>query len=339
MQRLHLSLYVPLLLLLTALIPPRIAAQESSSYGYPFLNLPATAQTLATGGLSLTYIDGSGNPGMAFDNPALFGEETAGRLFTSYFYYMQGMHAANALYGLPINERGAWAVGIRALNYGKIEGYDVYNRPTQNFSATDIALQGLFSYELTNRLRGALALKLIYSNIERYNAVAMAVDAGVSYYNGETGTSLGAAITNAGVTLKAFDANKPLTAWDLRLGYSQAFMHAPFRIHITAYGLNPIVLREPAGTQRRTIARVLRHFTFGAEYVLGRSFWIGVGYNPRKAQDLALTGGNLFSGLSAGLGFNQPHFRVAIAAARYHPAAMSFMVTFTTTFGDDRYIF
>lgn len=326
-----------LLLLLVSLLQTKASVAQSKATSYPFLNLPATAHTVAIGGISLTYVED--NPGVAFDNPALYGEESAGRLFLSYLHYMAGTHSANALYGLPINERASWAVGLRALNYGKMEGYDTQNMPTGSFSATDVALEGLFNYELTNKLRGALALKLIYSNIERYHALAMAVDAGLSYYDGEKGVSLGATITNAGLTLLSFDKSKPLTAWDLRLGYSQAFLHAPFRLHFTAYGLNPLVLRSASPTPRRTAEKILRHFTAGVEYRPLRNFWIAVGYNPRLAQDLHTVGGNFFSGVSMGVGFSARHFNVSLAASRYHPSSISFIFTFSTTFGDERFIF
>lgn len=304
---------------------------------YAFLNLPATAHTVATGGISLTFIED--NPGVAFDNPALFGEESAGRLFLSYMYHMSGTHSANVLYGLPLNERGSWAVGIRALNYGVMEGYNVNNQYIGKFSATDVAIEGLFSYELTQYLRGALALKFIYSNIERYNALALAVDAGISYYNGDNGVSLGAAITNAGLTLLAYDRAKPLTAWDLRIGYSQDFSHAPIRLHFTAYGLNPMAVRDITTVRRRTIDQILRHLTVGLECRPVEGLWLAVGYNPRLAQDLRITGGNFASGLSLGAGFSAKHFYVSLAVARYHPSALSVMATFATTFGNDRYIF
>lgn len=328
---------LPLLAVVLHLATKPLVAQDIP-LGFSFLNIPATAQSVATGGLSLTHIEENG--GIAFDNPALYGEETAGRLFMSYMYYMQGAHHANVLYGLPLGERGAWAVGIRALNYGKLQGYDLNNLPTGSFSATDIAVEGLYSYELTNQLRGGIALKLLYSHIERYNALALAADLGVSYYNSLHGVSLGVAVTNVGATLLSFDKSRPmLTAWDIRLGYSQQFRHAPLALHFTAYGLNPLAIRDASSTDRRMIARVLRHFAFGVTWRPLKSFWLAAGYNPRLAQDLQVFGGNAASGLSLGAGFSARHFHISLAVARYHPATLSLMATFSTTFGDERFIF
>jgi len=292
---------------------------------------------MAIGGLAITYVDGM--DGQAFDNPALYGEEAAGRLFLSYLNYMSGAHGANAMYGLPVGERGAWAVGVRALNYGKLTSYDKNNIQGSTFSATDVALQGVFSYELTDKLRGGVALKMLYGNIERYNSFGVAVDAGVSYYDGENGLSLGAAITNAGATIKGYSDRKTPPAWDLRLGFSQRFLHAPFRIHATAYGLNPVILRSSLSTSQKFMSRFVRHFTLGAEYLMGDMLWIGLGYNPRVAQDLKVQNGNFLSGFSLGVGFNHRAFRLGIAASRYHPSSLSLMVTFCTNFGSDQYVF
>lgn len=321
---------------LTALLVSPTLCAQNAEHSFQFLNVPATPQTIANGGLSLTYV--VGNSGIAFDNPALFGEETSGLLYLSYMNYMAGTHAMNALYGRPLSERGAWAVGVRAMHYGTMQGYDKNNVATGTFSATDAALETLFSYELTNKLRGGIALKMIYGNIEHYNAFAMAVDAGVSYYDGEKGLSLGAALTNAGVTIKGFHNRKTAPAWDLRLGYSQALSHAPFRFHLTAYGLNPNIIRSER-SDIKPLVRALRHLTLGIEYFMDERFWAGLGYNPRLAQDMQLLNGNFLSGFSLGAGFNHDYFRVGIAATRYHPSALSFMLSISTNFGNDRFNF
>lgn len=330
----HSKLLLSFILFLT---PISLWAQESTPQVFRFLNSPSSAQAMAVGGLSITYVDGF--DGQAFDNPALYGEEATGRLSLGYLNYMWGSHAALAMYGRSWKERGAWAVGIRAMNYGKLKGYNHVGREENNFSATDLALEALYSYELSNKLRGGIAFKLLYGNIERYNSFALASDIGVSYYNGENGLSLGATLANVGAVLKGFDDRKFLTPWDLRLGYSQRFAHAPFRIHTTLYDLNPFILRDQKVQDRKLPAQILRHIIIGGEFFLGDRFWLGLGYNARMAQDLTIQGGNLFSGTSMGIGFNSHAWRLGLSVSRYHPAALSFMITLCTDFGNDQYRF
>lgn len=317
---------------------PAWAQQKDApdTHSYKFLDIPSSPYSLATGGLSLTYIDA--NPASSFDNPALFGQETAGQIYLSYFNYMRGIHAMNAIYGAGVGERGTWATGIRATHYGQMAGYDPNNVSTGTFSAMDAALQGLFSYDLTDKIRGGLALKMIYGHIESYNAWAIATDAGISYYDGAAGTSIGLALTNIGGTLKSFGSRRTLPPWDIRIGYSQALSHAPFRLHFVLHGLSPHHLRH-IGMGQKTLNRIISHFTLGAEFTPNEQFWVGIGYNPNAAFTLPSSGSKSFSGLSLGVGFNHDHFRLALATAVYHPQVLGFMFSISTNLGSDRYIF
>lgn len=323
-----------LLSLLLSSLSTRVAAQEAHSFG--FLEQPATAQSLSMGGKIISYVDA--NPGLALENPALYGHEVAGRLYLSYFNYMRDTHTADALYGLPVGERGAWHVGLRSAYYGKMDGRDVSGRQTAPFHAMEMALQGGYSYDLTDKLRGGLALKMLYGQIEQYNAFAIVADAGLSYYSGASGTSVGVTINNIGGTIKSYGYSRRIPAWDIRVGLSQRMSHAPFRFHLTLYGLTPYNI-QTWGSGRPTWQRVASHIAGGVEFVSSESFWVGIGYNPKQAIELSNRGGRGLGGLSIGLGFNQKHYRLALGAAYYHPQMLGLMFSFSTTFGNDRYIY
>ena len=309
---------------------------EPNTFAYRFLDLPSTPQSLAMGGMLLTFVED--NPGLAFDNPALYGQESAGQLYLSYFNYMRGVNNMNALYGSGVGDRGTWGVGVRSMLYGTMQGADAQGLKTAPFSALDLSVQGLFSYDLTPQLRGGLALKAIYGHVERYNAFALVADAGLSYFSEPAGASFALALTNAGGTIKGYGTQRSLPAWDIRLGYSQTFRHAPFRIHFTAYGLSPDNLRS-MGKGEKWGRRLLRHLAFGAEYRPMESFWVGLGFNPSVAFDLSAQGARSLNGLSAGVGFKHQYFSIALAAAMYTPQAAGVMFSISTNFGNDRYSF
>lgn len=313
-------------------------AQEESitTTSYKFLDVPPSPQSLANGGIILTYIDA--NPLLAFDNPALFGQETAGQLGLSYFNYMRGINALNAIYGSAIGDRGTWAVGVRALKYDEMQGYDTQGLATNKFTAMDAALEGLFSYDLTDNLRGGLALKAVYGVIEKYSAFALVSDAGLSYYDGKSGTSIGLTLTNVGGTLKSYGEQRSLPPWDIRVGYSQALSHAPFRVHVTLYGLSPYHIRT-MGKGETSLKKVMRHFSLGAEFTPNEQFWVGVGYSPNTALSLSKQGARSLSGFSCGVGFNTDYLRLALSAAVYHPQVLGLMFSVSTNFGNDRFIF
>lgn len=329
------SLGSTLLLLLFGLLPyTTVQGQEAHTFG--FLLQPPSAQSLAMGGKVISYIDA--NPGLALDNPALYGHEVAGRMFLSYFNYMRGTHSANALYGLPVGKRGAWAIALRSTYYGKMQGYDTQGVATAPFQAMEMALSGLYSYDLTDRLRGGLALKMLYGQIERYSAFALVADAGLSYYRSDWGTSLGMTISNVGGMLKSYGLSRRMPQWDIRLGMSQRLAHAPIRFHLTLHGLTPYNI-QTWGAGRSTGVRIASHFAGGVEYVPSEQFWVGIGYNAKQAVDLSERGAKSLSGLSAGVGFNQRHYRLALGATYYNPQMLGLMFSFSTTFGNDKYVY
>lgn len=309
---------------------------QESVHSFPFLNLPATPQAQAVGGYLLTYV--GVNPGLALDNPALYGQESAGRMYLSYMNYMQGVHVANALYGSGIGDRATWAIGIRAMNYGKMEGYDTQGMPTGSFSPMDASLQALFSYDLTERLRGGIALKAIYGQLERYSSFALASDLGLSYYHPDKGMSWAISLSNIGGFLKNYGEPRDIPDWDIRLGYSQKFMHAPFRLHGVLYGLTPHHIRE-VGNGEPLAKRFVRHLALGAEMTLSDNFWIALGYNPHRAMNMSMRNGKSIHGFSMGVGFNQKHYQVALSAALYHQQTMGIMLSISTDFGSGNYLF
>lgn len=326
------GLYLGSLFLLASL---SVGAQNTS-HSYAFLDLPATPQSQAVGGLLLTYV--GENPGLAFDNPALYGQESAARAYLSYMHYMQGIHVANALYGSGIGERATWAVGLRTMHYGEMKGYDAEGRPTQSFSAMDGALEALFSYDLTDKLRGGIALKAIYGQLERYSSLALASDVGLTYYNGELGTSWGISLSNIGSSIKSYGEPRETPPWDIRLGYSQKLNHAPFRVHTVLYGLTPSYLRN-VGVGESVPRKIARHLSLGLEFIPSEKFWFAVGYNPMRGLDMTNRGGKSINGLSLGIGFQQKHYQIALSTALYHPQTMGFMLSVSTDFGHSDYRF
>ena len=60
----------------------------------------------------------------------------------------------------------------------------------------------------------------------------------------------------------------------------------------------------------------------------------GVGFNPKVNMDMKLKGGGSFSGFSAGAGVRIKMFDVGFSLAKYHPSAMSMMISVSTTLAD-----
>jgi hypothetical protein len=77
-----------------------------------------------------------------------------------------------------------------------------------------------------------------------------------------------------------------------------------------------------------------KHWVLGLDYVPSDNFWIGIGFNPKTNADMKLQGGNILSGFSGGAGISVKMFDVGVSVAKYHPSALSLLVSVSTTLGD-----
>ena len=61
---------------------------------------------------------------------------------------------------------------------------------------------------------------------------------------------------------------------------------------------------------------------------------IDIGYNPKTALDMKLQGSNALAGFSGGAGVRIKMFDVGVSVAKYHPSALSMMLSISTTISD-----
>ena len=82
------------------------------------------------------------------------------------------------------------------------------------------------------------------------------------------------------------------------------------------------------------VKTLAKHFIIGVDFIPSENFWVGVGFNPKVNMDMKLKGGGSFSGFSAGAGVRIKMFDVGFSLAKYHPSAMSMMISVSTTLAD-----
>lgn len=296
-----------------------------------FLSLPATTKSMALGGVTTSIV--ASDAALALESPALFGVEQHGQLSLSYMNYLSDTHLGSVFYARQLGQRGAWGIGGRYLDHGQQEERDLRGEFISVFGAKEIAIQASYSYELTDYLRAGITLKAAYLRLGDYMAWGVGTDLGLNYFSEDKERSVGLSLVNLGRLITPLGGGRaePLP-WDIRLGYSQKFAHAPIQLHLTAYSLRP-KHRGEFEPELGTAGQVARHLSLGVEYVPSNKFWVGVGYNPRIAQDYYAIRGSKFAGVSLGIGFNAVGYRVAVASTSYGGSFWAFMATFSTDFG------
>jgi len=326
-----------ILLILLPLCTLQTIFAQTGEEVFTFLRYPTSTRINALGGNHISLIER--DPSMIFHNPGLLGGEMDGMVNLNYMNYISDINVGIALFTKALKERSAWGIGVSYIYYGTFKQMSTDNIYEGDFSANDINLTGFFSYDLTDRWRGGVSLKFLYSGLESYSSIGIAVDAGLSYYNSENEFSAGIVLKNIGAQLTAYEDERQKMPWDIQLGVSKRMDHAPFRFSLTAMYLNRwkfdyIDHVDKEHQEDAFFRSFAKHLVLGIDYLPSENFWLGVGFNPKSNMDMKLQTGNKLSGFSAGAGVKIKMFDVGVSVAKYHPSAMSLMVSVSMTLAD-----
>ena len=318
-------------------------AGDNKTTAYNFLDVPASSHVYALGGHNLTVIDDDIN--LVEQNPALLGPEFDHQVGLNYLRYIGDTNFAGVRYGQGVSEHGAFAVGLQYFGYGEIQGASIDGTRTGTFNASDIAFNMTYSHDISERLRGGITVKYLYSKYEDYTAGAVAADLGINYYNPDNEFTASVVAKNLGGQVKKFNEYKDNLPWDIQFGVSKMLAMAPLRLHVTAFDLarwsspyykivdvnNPqsgLVEEESFGSN------LLRHLAFGVDIIPSDNLYFAVGYSYRTRTDMATYKRDFLSGFSAGGGLKVRAFGLGVAVSRPHTGATTLMFNLTTSIGE-----
>ena len=296
-------------------------AQESQTE-YNFLRLPVSAHAAALGGDNITIIED--DPALMFSNPALASSVSDKTIGLSYMNYMSGANYMGASYTKALGEKGTIAGGVQYMNYGKMKEYDQNNTQIGTFNASEIAIEGIFSYELAHNLVGGITAKFINSYIGNYSSMAVGVDLGLNWFEPDYQWSVSVVAKNLGGQIKTYEENYGKMPMDVQVGVSKTFAALPVRLSATLVDLTHYDYR------------FINHLNLGADILLSDNIWVGGGYNFRRADEMTI-GTNEDSsahgaGFSVGGGINLERFKLNLAYGKYHAASSSVLVNLAYSF-------
>lgn len=280
--------------------------------------MPVSAHAAALGGDNITLIEDDAS--LIWHNPALLASVSDKTINLNYMNYMSGANTASASFNRIVKEKASWAVSAQYMDYGKMKETDESNNILGEFSAKDITVAGYFSYMLSDRLVGGITAKFITSYIGDYNSIGMGVDLGLNYYDPDREWSISAVAKNLGGQLKAYDEKYDKMPIDVQVGVTKRFVHTPFRVSATMVNLN------------NWDKSFINHVVLGADFIITESFWIGGGYNFRRADEMKIEdssdgkGSSHGAGLSFGGGINLERFHLNVAYGKYHVSSSSLLI-------------
>ena len=332
-----------ILLVAAAVAIVAMAGDNTTTTAYNFLSVPSSSHVYGLGGHNLTIIDDDIN--LVEQNPSLLGTEYDHQVGINYMRYIGDTNFAGLRYGQGVSEHGAMAVGIQYFGYGNIQGAALDGTKTGTFTASDMAFSLTYSHDISNRFRGGITVKYLYSKYETYTAGAVAADLGVNYYDPDHEFTASLVAKNLGGQVKKFTEFKDNLPWDIQVGVSKMLGKAPIRLHLTAYELtrwkSPYYKIEDVNNPNSGLIKkdsfgsnLLRHLVFAADILPSNNIYLGIGYNYRTRTDMATYKRDFMSGLSVCGGLKVRAFGIGAAFARPHTGASTFMFNLTTSIGE-----
>lgn len=320
---------------------PTLQAQTGGEGIFNFLQLTNSAKSAALGGVQVA-LSGS-EPELVLSNPALLSATMSNSLTVNYSRYLAGIGFGTGTYAKDLGKYGMAAMGIQFVNYGQFVAADENGLITGSFSAADYALVLTYSKQFGRVFTIGASFKPIYSHLENYRSFGMAADLGIVHQSANGLTKIAFCIKDLGAQLKPYydGGSHEKVISSFQLGVSHRLQHAPISYFITAYDLNrwnsEVTATDPndlptdlPGTSALT--KTMRHFSLGAELFPENKLTVRIGYNYRKAVDLAVADISTFSGFSAGLGVNWSAIRLNYALSGYAHAGLVHNFSLTTNF-------
>jgi hypothetical protein len=321
-------------------------AQIGGRTAFPFLSLPPSAQLAASGGMNASAR--SSDPTQFYGNPALLNADMDNVAALSYVAYVGSIKQSTAAYAFNTEKRGRFGLGFTYLNYGDLQSLDAAGNSLGTFGVNEYAFTAADSYT-KGKFTFGLAAKLAVSSIADNRAVALAADAGVLYKPKENQDfTVGLVVKNAGYMLKPYiaSARQPLPL-DVQLGTTIKPEHMPLRFTITAHHLQQwnIQYLDPNDRGSTNAAgdtvragknfgdNLARHFTVGAELILGAGFRARAGYNHLQARELRLDNTSGAAGFSFGAMLKISQFQLDYTHATLQAAGSSNYFTLSRRFG------
>jgi hypothetical protein len=314
-------------------------SQLGGSYTYSFLDLTNSARVASLGGKTNAIWDNDLN--LAFQNPALLSSEMKNHLVLNYVNYFSDINFGYVSYANTIDKIGNVAAGLHFINYGEFIAADHLGNKTGTFTASEYALNLIWSKSYDSLFHFGINVKPVYSSMEKYRSFGLVADIGLTYTNREKLFVASIVMRNIGYQIKPYhDQNREPMPFEIQMGLSQKLKHAPFRFSFVYHNLQQFDLTYKTGQSTldfdpltgETIKenkieifadKLMRHMIFGVEFIPFESFILRAGYNYQRRMELKLDTQTAMVGFSWGFGLKIYKFHLSYGRASYHLAGAS----------------
>ena len=325
----------------------QLFAQTGGRTTYKFLNLTQSARVAALGGNFVAIHDN--DLGLALANPSLITPQMGNSLSLNFTNSFAGTNYGFASYGFNLKKFGSFAGTMQYYSYGKADNTNEFGETNGQFSAGEYAFNLGWGRMLDSVFSIGANVKMIYSSLEIYNSLGMAVDVTGSYVPNESFCA-SLLFRNIGRQITAYTAEgvEPLP-FEIQAGISKKLAHVPFRYSILLQHLEKWDLSytdpnapvdpftgepTPQTDLEKFAGNVMRHIIFGGEFIPAKFLSIRLGYNYLRRQEMKVVSRPGSVGFSWGFGLKVSKFNFNYARAAYHLNGSPNYISISTNLGD-----
>lgn len=312
-----------------------LAAQNMAEKSFAFLDIPFGARLAGLGGTTLAIRDKDLSIAMA--NPSLLDSAHHNKAILGYSNYFADINFGSAAYSYSYKDWGHFMASVKYMNYGTFKETDYIGNEIGTFTANDYNLGLTWAKKVDTSVYIGASLNFLSSVYDDYKSSGLYANLAATYQKPGTNFVGTVMLKNAGYQLTSYtEGTRSKLPFDLMMALSYKLKHAPFRFHFAfdkllkwdlSY-LDPTVEPEIDPTTGLEIPvkepgffnKAMRHVTSGAEILLGKSFYLDIGFNFRRREELKYTGKTGIAGFNFGTGFFLKKMAFALSFSKYHLA-------------------
>jgi hypothetical protein len=295
---------------------------------YSILNNNCAARNSSLGGYPIGVIDE--DPSLSIFLPSNLSKLSVNKLVINYNNHFADSDFGMINYNFLVKKNSVFSATIFYNNYGSFEYYDASGNSYGNsFKAADWVFQIGHSRKLYENFQIGLNFKLINSRLEVYNAIALASDISLTYFNDEKRIGGYFLLSNIGTSITNYSSfsNGKLPANSI-ISFNTKLKHAPVRFHLTYNHLNKwdissIKTNSNSFSFNEFSKQFFNHIIIASEFLFSDNFNFRFGYDLLSRNELQPQSRPGTTGISWGIGLKIKDFKINYSNSKYHFAGIS----------------
>ena len=300
---------------------------NSFSQEFSFFNANFSATSLSLGGNVITKSD---DISLTHKTTSLLSQSQKNHIAFDYMSLSNEINFFSFVYANELKNFAMCNFGLKSLNYGNFQGYDVNGFQTNEFHANDLIFFSGVSKMIMEDLTLGMNLELLHSNYESFSALAIASNTSLTYNNKKRKLIFSLSLNNFGRQINGFTDIEEKVPISLKFGMSKSLNHLPFTYYISLHDLQrfdisgPVQASQSYRDDETILKKMFYHVNIGGELnPFKKNIFLRLGFNFQKRYQMMLRNIPQLAGFSSGVGIKFSSFSLDYAIISNHISSVS----------------